>query len=238
MEYVANSMQFYAWEGAYQWQRFDLSPTQDTVNDSGVNKEKLSYTFDSGKTGEDELFTGIGFSIVYSTKISDVTKINDGLTYENKATMNATFHAETDVDVSDTKTASVTGKPGGVIGKSGAYTQSNDYVTWTVDINKGHYDMSAISNPAITDRLADYLKYLSGTLYLIDDTYNSSDPRYKTEVSSSDYTVVIVNNKMTVILPKNIGKNYYQFVFKTQFTRTAAVHLYFGRQKRKTYRSS
>ncbi len=222
MEYVANSMQFYAWEGAYQWQRFDLSPTQDTVNDSGVNKEKLSYTFDSGKTGEDELFTGIGFSIVYSTKISDVTKINDGLTYENKATMNATFHAETDVDVSDTKTASVTGRPGGVIGKSGAYTQSNDYVTWTVDINKGHYDMSAISNPAITDQLADYLKYLSGTLYLIDDTYNSSDPRYKTEVSSSDYTVVIVNNKMTVILPKNIGKNYYQFVFKTQFTRTAA----------------
>lgn len=222
MEYVAGSMQFYAWEGAYQWQRFDLSPTQDTVNDSGVNKEKLSYTFDSGKTGEDELFTGIGFSIVYSTKISDVTKINDGLTYENKATMNATFHAETDVDVSDTKTASVTGRPGGVIGKSGAYTQSNDYVTWTVDINKGHYDMGVISNPAITDQLADYLKYIEGTLYLIDDTYNSSDPRYKTEVSSSDYTVVIVNNKMTVILPKNIGKNYYQFVFKTQFTRTAA----------------
>lgn len=222
MEYVAGSMQFYAWEGAYQWQRFDLSPTLDTVTDSGVDKERLSYTFDSGKTGEDELFTGIGFSIVYSTKISDVTKTNDGLTYKNKATMNATFHAETDVDVSDTKEASVIGKPGGVIGKSGAYTQSNDYITWTVDINKGHYDMSAISHPAITDQLEDYLKYIGGTLYLIDDTYSSSDSRYKTEVAASDYTVAVVSNKLTLILPDNIGSNYYQFVFKTQFTRTAA----------------
>lgn len=223
MEYVDGSLEFWAWEGS--WEHHKLTPDITTVTEEGKEKQKLTYQFHNSDAyaSEKELFDGnMGFTISYSTKIKDVTDMKKNLTYENKATMNATFHAETDMDVSDTKTASVTGRPGGVIGKSGAYTQSNDYVTWTVDINKGHYDMSAIANPAITDQLADYFKYLSGTLYLINDTYNSSDSRYKTEVSSSDYTVAIVNNKMTVILPKNIGKNYYQFVFKTQFTRTAA----------------
>lgn len=218
MEYVDGTMEFYAWSGSHPWTRYSITPTK-TV--SGT-QEKLTYTFDKTKADEEYLFAGKGFSLEYSTKISDVTKTNDGLSYINSATVKATFDEGTGIEVTDTKSATVTGKPGGVVGKTGIYNNTDDFVTWIVDINAAHYDMSDIANPAITDQLADYFKYIGGKLYVIDDTKYSSDSGYRTEVQVSDYTVAVVNNKITVILPASMGTNHYQFEFKTQFTVTAA----------------
>lgn len=37
------------------------------------------------------------------------------------------------------------------------YKAGNQYVDWSVKINEGHYDMSAVADPVITDQLPSYL---------------------------------------------------------------------------------
>lgn len=213
MEFVEGSMEFWYWTNPNAWTHYPLTPS--------VNNSELKYTFNEANANEAHVFDAKGMTISYKTKISDFKETNDGNEYTNNAKLEVTYDVDGGIPGEDTSSATAKGQPGGVVGKTGAYHPSDNFVTWTVDINKAHYDMSSISNPKITDQLADYFKYTEGTLYKINDSVNSWDPGYRTPVAVSDYTVAVVNNRLTIVLPQ-INSDYYQFVFKTQFTCTAA----------------
>lgn len=99
------------------------------------------------------------------------------------------------------------------------YKAGNQYVDWSVKINEGHYDMSAVADPVITDQLPSYFDYVSGKLYKVTKVKNGNDTQVtETEVSA---VIAVMNGKITVQLP-NIGSDEYVFKFRTQFNCLAA----------------
>lgn len=199
---------------ANEWQldqNYDLRSREPSV--SG---QVLTFTFDSSDDLFASGFFNNAFYIRYYTKANttDVSVANSSDTYNN--TVDIAVDYEGDVHLEDNKTASVTDKIGGVIDKKANYVGNNDYVDWSVVINKPGYDLSAAQNPCIQDTLASYYDYEGGTLYEVGS--NGSE----TEVPSSAYIVTVVNRVLTVQLPTDENGKYlrtksYVFKFRTRF---------------------
>ena len=137
--------------------------------------------------------------------------------YENDAKIRLDF--EGDISVTDDARKKLTGETGGVLEKVYDYKEGNQYVDWSVKINEGHYDMSAVADPVITDQLPSYFDYVSGKLYKVTKVKNGNDTQVtETEVSA---VIAVMNGKITVQLP-NIGSDEYVFKFRTQFNCLAA----------------
>lgn len=216
MEYVPGS--FYI-QNMYEWddsKRVYLDPTIGTDTDTG--KPAIFYEFHATDAAVADFMTK-QFQIVYLTRVTDRNTGNQNTSYTNKASLSVTY--EGDIVVGDDASSTVTGVAGGTINKEYSYKSGNSYVDWTVTVNAARNDMSDIANPKISDQLAEYFDYVSGTLYLVggDGT--------ETEVSRSNYIVSVVNGKLTVQLPttddgKYIGNNCYKFKFRTNFNCLAA----------------
>ncbi|MCM1157533.1 MAG: SpaA isopeptide-forming pilin-related protein [Bacteroidales bacterium] len=201
MEYVEGSFQLkyfsWAWDSS---QMMKVNPTYDKTSNT------LSYELKRGALS-DSYYIDHSFIIQYETRLTSIANADKQGKYTNNATIEVDY--EGDVKVTDTATKTVEGTVGGTVGKEFAYTGGNDYVDWTVKINEAGYDMSAIKNPIIKDRLESYFDYVSGKLYKIVGGQRQ-------EVPASEYTVVAVNRNITVKLP-NIGKDTYEFEFRTKF---------------------
>ncbi len=174
----------------------------------------LTYTFDASDALFDSGYFNSQFYIRYYTK-ADVTvdKSNIEDTYNNKAKAEIDFDG--DVHLKDEKTASVTGKVGGVVDKTAKYSENQNYIDWAITINKPGYDLSAAVNPRIVDKLASYYDYGMGTLY---EVVNGVE----TEVPGSEYIITVVNQELTVQLPTDGNGKYkgtatYVFKFRTRF---------------------
>ena len=200
-----------------QW--YDANPLYRTpqVTEDGSG-QTISYTLDTGNAQEAEFLTK-DFWFVYETRVTDRDKATESTTYVNNAHISMTLTG--DVEVEDDASATVTGVVGGVIDKTYSYKTGEQTVTWDIIINQSRNDMKDVKNPKISDQLADYFDYVSGTLYLVDEQGNES------AVAASDYIVSVVNNKLIVQLPKDasgnyLGTNCYIFRFTTRFNVIAA----------------
>lgn len=174
----------------------------------------LTYTFDASDALYDSGYFNSQFYIRYYTK-ADVTvgESNTESTYDNTAKAKIDFDG--DVHLKDEKTASVTGKVGGVVDKTAKYSENQNYIDWAITINKPGYDLSAAVNPRIVDKLASYYDYSMGTLY---EVVNGVE----TEVPGSEYIITVVNQELTVQLPTDGNGKYkgtatYVFKFRTRF---------------------
>ncbi len=174
----------------------------------------LTYTFDASDALFDSGYFNSQFYIRYYTK-ADVTvgESNTESTYNNTAKAEIDFDG--DVHLKDEKTASVTGKVGGVVDKTAKYSENQNYIDWSITINKPGYNLSAAVNPRIVDKLASYYDYSMGTLY---EVVNGVE----TEVPGSEYIITVVNQELTVQLPTDGNGKYkgtatYVFKFRTRF---------------------
>lgn len=174
----------------------------------------LTYTFDASDALFDSGYFNSQFYIRYYTK-ADVTvgESNTESTYNNTAKAEIDFDG--DVHLKDEKTASVTGKVGGVVDKTAKYSENQNYIDWSITINKPGYDLRAAVNPRIVDKLASYYDYSMGTLY---EVVNGVE----TEVPGSEYIITVVNQELTVQLPTDGNGKYkgtatYVFKFRTRF---------------------
>ena len=174
----------------------------------------LTYTFDASDALYDSGYFNSQFYIRYYTK-ADVTvgESNTESTYDNTAKAKIDFDG--DVHLKDEKTASVTGKVGGVVDKTAKYSENQNYIDWAITINKPGYDLSAAVNPRIVDKLASYYDYSMGTLYEVANGV-------ETEVPGSEYIITVVNQELTVQLPTDGNGKYkgtatYVFKFRTRF---------------------
>lgn len=174
----------------------------------------LTYTFDASDALYDSGYFNSQFYIRYYTK-ADVTvgESNTESTYDNTAKAKIDFDG--DVHLKDEKTASVTGKVGGVVDKTAKYSENQNYIDWSITINKPGYDLSAAVNPRIVDKLASYYDYSMGTLYKVVNGV-------ETEVPGSEYIITVVNQELTVQLPTDGNGKYkgtatYVFKFRTRF---------------------
>ena len=200
---------------------YDANPVyvEPIIGTNGVGQETISYTMQPSDPAQAE-FMQKSFWFVYRTKITDTDMANDSASsYTNAANISVTY--EGNVTVDDDVATTVTGKVGGVVDKTYSYKSGDQTVTWDIAINQGRNDMSSIQNPKISDQLADYFDYVSGTLYLVDAQGN------ETAVDRSEYIVSTVNNKIIVQLPKDadnkyLGTNCYIFRFTTRFNVLAA----------------
>lgn len=202
MEYVEGSF-------TIQNQWYDANPVKREPTISDVDgKKQLSFVLDNPNDPELGRFFTQAFWFTYRTKITNLSDAMAGKTYENHADLEVTY--EGDITVDDSADATVTGPLGGLLDKQHSYHGGTDVVTWTVVINAARNDMSEYKNPKISDQLADYFDYLTGTLYKV----NADGTR--TEVSKDKYKAVCVNRLLTVILPE-IGSDCYEFEFQTRF---------------------
>ncbi|MDE6024746.1 MAG: LPXTG cell wall anchor domain-containing protein [Lachnospiraceae bacterium] len=203
MKYVDGSFRI-------QEQWYDANPCYRKVNvvKDASGREKISYTFD--KTADDKFLgkTDNTFEIIYETVVSDYVAADSNRDYVNHAKMKAEFPGN--VTHEDETEATVTTVAGGALDKGFNYKKGNRDVTWNVTINEARTDMSDITNPRLTDRLADYFDYVEGKLYRLDAKGN------KTEVPKNDYKVIVVNGMLTVKMP-NIGSDCFLFQFTTRF---------------------
>ena len=174
----------------------------------------LTYTFDASDALFDSGYFNSQFYIRYYTK-ADVTvsESNTESTYNNTAKAEIDFDG--DVHLKDEKTASVTGKVGGVVDKTAKYSENQNYIDWSITINKPGYDLRTAVNPRIVDKLASYYDYSMGTLY---EVVNGVE----TEVPGSEYIITVVNQELTVQLPTDGNGKYkgtatYVFKFRTRF---------------------
>ena len=174
----------------------------------------LTYTFDASDALFDSGYFNSQFYIRYYTKANvTVGESNMESTYNNTAKAEIDFDG--DVHLKDEKTASVTGKVGGVVDKTAKYSENQNYIDWSITINKPGYDLSAAVNPRIVDKLASYYDYSMGTLY---EVVNGVE----TEVPGSEYIITVVNQELTVQLPTDGNGKYkgtatYVFKFRTRF---------------------
>ena len=181
-----------------------------------VSGQELNFVFDNTDALYASGFFKDTFYIRYYTKAKNLpaNESNNSATYDN--TVNIKVDYAGDIRLEDEKTEGVTGVIGGVIGKSANYVGNNDYVDWSVVINKPGYDLSEATNPRIQDTLATYYDYVSGTLYEV------GAGGVETEVAKTDYIVTVVNRVLTVQLPKDANNKYlgtksYVFKFRTRF---------------------
>ena len=206
-EYVEGSMRL---QNPY----YDANPVSVTpkiTTDLITGQQTLKYVFDLTDTAQAGFFQK-NFWISYETRTVSSYDATISKTYENDAQIKLDF--EGDISVTDDAKKKLTGETGGVLEKVYDYKAGNQYVDWSVKINEGHYDMSAVDNPVITDQLPSYFDYVSGKLYKVTKVKNGNDTQVtETEVPA---VIAVMNGKITVQLP-NIGSDEYVFKFRTQF---------------------
>lgn len=211
-EYVDGSM-------CLQNPYYDANPvfvTPTVTVDPTTGIQSLKYVFDLTDTMQAGFFRK-DFWICYETKTTSSDDATASRSYENDAKIKLDF--EGDISVTDDARKKLTGETGGVLEKVYDYKAGNQYVDWSVKINEGHYDMSAVADPVITDQLPSYFDYVSGKLYKVTKVKNGNDTQVtETEVSA---VIAVMNGKITVQLP-NIGSDEYVFKFRTQFNCLAA----------------
>lgn len=211
-EYVEGSMRLQ--NPFYDANPVSVTPTITT--DPITGQQTLKYVFDLTDTAQAGFFQK-NFWISYETRTVSSDDATISKTYENDAQIKLDF--EGDISVTDDAKKKLTGETGGVLEKVYDYKEGNQYVDWSVKINEGHYDMSAVDNPVITDQLPSYFDYVSGKLYKVTKVKNGNDTQVtETEVSA---VIAVMNGKITVQLP-NIGSDEYVFKFRTQFNCLAA----------------
>lgn len=211
-EYVEGSMRLQ--NPFYDANPVSVTPTITT--DPITGQQTLKYVFDLTDTAQAGFFQK-NFWISYETRTVSSDEATISKTYENDAQIKLDF--EGDISVTDDAKKKLTGETGGVLEKVYDYKEGNQYVDWSVKINEGHYDMSAVDNPVITDQLPSYFDYVSGKLYKVTKVKNGNDTQVtETEVSA---VIAVMNGKITVQLP-NIGSDEYVFKFRTQFNCLAA----------------
>ncbi|MCM1494402.1 MAG: SpaA isopeptide-forming pilin-related protein [Bacteroides sp.] len=191
----------------YDEQAVKRNPVVGT--DSVTGRETITYEL-LPSDSELSRFFNQEFEIKYRTRITDRNLAEVSHSYTNDVEFTVDY--EGDITVKDDATATATGVVGGALDKEYSYQGGRDYVDWTVRINGGRNNMSDIKNPRITDELADYFDYRSGTLYKV--TENG-----RVEVPANQYKATCVNRRLVVQLP-NIGSDCYEFVFRTYFNVT------------------
>lgn len=179
--------------------------------DPATGRETITYNFPKSDS-ELSRFFNQEFKITYLTRITDMQMAEESHSYKNNVEFTVDY--EGDITVKDEEDATVTGVVGGVLDKEYSYQNGRNYVDWTVRINGARNDMSDIESPKISDELADYFDYVSGTLYKV--TENG-----RVQVPANAYKATCVNRNLVVQLP-NIGSDCYEFVFRTSFNVTAA----------------
>lgn len=211
-EYVDGSMRLQ--NPYYDANPVSVTPTVTVDPTTGI--QSLKYVFDLTDTVQAGFFRK-DFWICYETKTTSSDDATASRSYENDAKIRLDF--EGDISVTDDARKKLTGETGGVLEKVYDYKAGNQYVDWSVKINEGHYDMSAVADPVITDQLPSYFDYVSGKLYKVTKVKNGNDTQVTgTEVSA---VIAVMNGKITVQLP-NIGSDEYVFKFRTQFNCLAA----------------
>lgn len=211
-EYVDGSMRLQ--NPYYDANPVSVTPTVTVDPTTGI--QSLKYVFDLTDTVQAGFFRK-DFWICYETKTTSSDDATASRSYENDAKIRLDF--EGDISVTDDARKKLTGETGGVLEKVYDYKAGNQYVDWSVKINEGHYDMSAVADPVITDQLPSYFDYVSGKLYKVTKVKNGNDTQVtETEVSA---VIAVMNGKITVQLP-NIGSDEYVFKFRTQFNCLAA----------------
>lgn len=211
-EYVDGSMRLQ--NPYYDANPVSVTPTVTVDPTTGI--QSLKYVFDLTDTVQAGFFRK-DFWICYETKTTSSDDATASRSYENDAKIRLDF--EGDISVTDDVRKKLTGETGGVLEKVYDYKAGNQYVDWSVKINEGHYDMSAVADPVITDQLPSYFDYVSGKLYKVTKVKNGNDTQVtETEVSA---VIAVMNGKITVQLP-NIGSDEYVFKFRTQFNCLAA----------------
>ena len=211
-EYVDGSMRLQ--NPYYDANPVSVTPTVTVNPTTGIQSLKYIFTLtDTVQAG----FFRKDFWICYETKTTSSDDATVSRSYENKAEIRLDF--EGDISVTDDARKQLTGETGGVLEKVYDYKAGNQYVDWSVKINEGHYDMSAVADPVITDQLPSYFDYVSGKLYKVTKVKSGKDTQVtETEVSA---VIAVMNGKITVQLP-NIGSDEYVFKFRTQFNCLAA----------------
>ena len=191
-----------------------------TLNASDYTFDKATRKLTISLSKSDSRFEGIlgitgqyrSYTISYSTKLDtenddSLNNSNKDISYTNSAQITAKFPGN--VEVTETETATVTGKINGLLGKEYTYQSGKQTVDWIVSVNEAGYDLSKISNPRIVDTLPSYFDYVKGTGAL-----------YKTDgskVPESDYKISFINRVLMVNLPTNGGTAGYTFKFTTRF---------------------
>lgn len=211
-EYVDGSMRLQ--NPYYDANPVSVTPTVTVDTTTGI--QSLKYIFTLTDPVQEGFFRK-DFWICYETKTTSSDDATASRSYENDAKIRLDF--EGDISVTDDARKKLTGETGGVLEKVYDYKAGNQYVDWSVKINEGHYDMSAVADPVITDQLPSYFDYVSGKLYKVTKVKNGNDTQVtETEVSA---VIAVMNGKITVQLP-NIGSDEYVFKFRTQFNCLAA----------------
>lgn len=208
MEYVDGSFTLKAryWEGD-----FAARTPQITTDDRGI--QTLTYDLEPD-TDSTYINNTEGFVIRYKTKITKADAATTSGNYTNNAKMRLNF--ENNIYVDDDATKTVTGIPGGVLDKTYTYNNGRE-VIWNIKINEARLNLN-VTDPIIEDQLADYLDYVSGTLYLVNEDGTRSS------VASNDYYITTINKKLVVQLP-DITNQCYEFEFVTRFNTTFASEL-------------
>lgn len=211
-EYVDGSMRLQ--NPYYDANPVSVTPTVTVNPTTGI--QSLKYIFTLTEPVQAGFFRK-DFWICYETKTTSSDDATASRSYENDAKIRLDF--EGGISVTDDARKTLTGETGGVLEKIYDYKAGNQYVDWSVKINEGHYDMSAVADPVITDQLPSYFDYVSGKLYKVTKVKSGNDTQVtETEVSA---VIAVMNGKITVQLP-NIGSDEYVFKFRTQFNCLAA----------------
>lgn len=211
-EYIAGSSKIAKDEWRFD-QDNEVYAREPQISSDGT-KQVLTYTFDTSDALYASGYFNTQYYIRYYTKAKiQANESTTDKTYENTA--KAAIDFDGDIHLEDEKTAKVIGKVGGVVDKTVKYSENQNYIDWSITINKPGYDLSAAVNPRIVDKLASYYDYSMGTLY---EVVNGVE----TEVPGSEYIITVVNQELTVQLPTDGNGKYkgtatYVFKFRTRF---------------------
>lgn len=211
-EYIAGSSKIAKDEWRFD-QDNEVYAREPQISSDGT-KQVLTYTFDTSDALYASGYFNTQYYIRYYTKAKiQANESTTDKTYENTA--KAAIDFDGDIHLEDEKTAKVIGKVGGVVDKTAKYSGNQNYIDWSITINKPGYDLSAAVNPRIVDKLASYYDYSMGTLY---EVVNGVE----TEVPGSEYIITVVNQELTVQLPTDGNGKYkgtatYVFKFRTRF---------------------
>lgn len=201
-------------EGSFriQSQWYDGSPVYVPVTPVVENgKTYIKYTFNASTNPEAAarfLKPNTTFWMLYETTPKSKDDAMKQTDYTNKANVTVKFPGN--ITHSEDVEKTVTEKLGGLLGKDVVSVNGRE-VKWNIKINPARTDMSSINNPTITDDLEDYFTYVarSGVLYEV------SEDGTRTPVDTSKYAIAVIDNRMTVKLPK-INNSYFEFEFLTR----------------------
>ncbi len=183
----------------------DSSGTEYTAGTLTSDDDSFSYSFPG--TINDT------YTITYRTLVSDATlfETNGTYTLSNNATL---IHDEitTPIQVSDSKT--ITSQ---VVTKSADYTSGNDYIDWTITVNR---EQQSYTDAVITDNLEEGLALDTSSIQLYSVIVNADGSVTKNAdvtISGSNVTYNYLTRVLTVYLPSPMSEAY-QLKFRTYVT--------------------